>query len=133
MTHVWLVYGVALVAVIVRSWTAAPYLRLAAFVFLADWLGSNALHWFAGFDYRPLFPLADLAFGASFFFAWALLRKPWVLVVAALYGISSLAGLLAYGFTKEYSFDLALNAAFLARLAVVWISSSEPRKAQETT
>ena len=54
-------------------------------------------------------------------------------VLAALYAISGLVGWVAYAPGSKYSFDLALNAAFLARLAVVWITSSEPRKIQEIT
>lgn len=131
--HVWPVYGIAIGAVVVRSWPADRLLRMASFILLADWFAANALHWFSDFDYRPIFPRIDLALCATFAFAWVYFQKPWMMVLGALYWISSMVGWLADGHGSKYSFDLALNAAFLARLAVVWISSDEPRKAQEMT
>lgn len=131
MTHGWPIYLVLLIVVAARTRTADVALRVAAGVLFIDWLGSNALHWFAPFEYRPFFPASDLALAVAFLCAWIVLRRPWLTVLSALYAVSSLVGWLSYGLVKNHSFDLALNAAFLARLAVVWISSSEPRKLQE--
>lgn len=131
MTQVWPFYGAAMGAVTVRTWTADNTPRIAALALSVDWLASNLMRWLAPFDYRPIFRLTDIAFATVFCLAWFTYRRQWMVVLSALYLISGLIGLLAYGPGSLYSFDLALNTAFLARLAVVWIASSEPRKTQE--
>lgn len=134
MIYVWPVYAMVMAAVLVRAWYSGSIaLRIAGFVLATDWLVTNMMRWYAPFDSRTIFPVSDLAFAALFFIMWTPLRSPLMAVVASLYVISSLVGCLAYGPGSKYSFDLALNAAFLARLAVVWISLSEPRKNQQRT
>lgn len=133
MTHVWPLYGLGLAVVVMRSWRAAIDLRVAALVLAADWLGSNLIRWVSADDYRGGYQPMDLALAIAFFIAWLTVQKPWMAVIATLYLISGII-LATYENISgsKYSYDLALNAAFLARLAVIWISSTEPRKAQET-
>jgi len=128
-----IIYGALLAAVIIRAFRADVLLRVASFAMGADWVAANLMWWFAPFDHRPLFQLTDIAFATTLFLAWMAYRSPWMAVMSALYLISGLVGIFAYGAGSKYSLDLALNAAFLARLAVVWISSDEPRKSQEQT
>jgi hypothetical protein len=133
MIHVWPIYGALLTAVLIRAWFADPRLFAAAGVLAVDWLASNFSRWFAPFDYRLMFQPSDLTFAFLFLMAWTYWRRPWMAVISALYAISGFTGLAAYGPGSKYTYDLALNAAFLARLAVVWIASSEPRKIRERT
>ncbi len=125
------IYGTLIAAVIIRTFYADTMLRAVAFVMGVDWAASNLAWWFAPFDHRPIFVLTDIGLATAALLAWMTYRSPWMAVLSALYSISGAIGLLAYGPGSKYSFDLALNAAFLARLAVVWIASDEPRKAQE--
>jgi hypothetical protein len=128
VTHVWPIYGAAMVAITVRAWWVADRILLAAaLVLLADWLASNLSRWFLPFDYRLIFQPSDFMFGLVFILMWARYERPWLAVVSALYIISGITGVVAYGPGSKFTYDLALNAAFLARLAVVWIASFEPR------
>ena len=132
MSSLWPVaYGALLAAVVIRTFWADTDLRAAAFVFSVDWLAANLSRWLVPLDYRGFFVPSDLILATLFFVAWLIRSHVWLSVIFALYVISGLTGVIAAGPGSKYSFDLALNAAFLARLAVVWIASFEPRTAQE--
>lgn len=128
-----LVYGSAALSVVWRTWAfkaSSVELRIAALAILVDWSASNLGRWLVAFVYRPTFMSTDVALATTLALAWVARRQPWIAVLGTMYAISGIIGMFAYGADKQYSYDLALNAAFVARLAVVWIASSEPRSMQ---
>lgn len=128
-----LVYGPAALFVIWRTWAYKPVsaeMRVAALAIFIDWSAANLARWLAPFVYRPTFMSTDVALATTLAMAWVARRQPWMAVLGTMYAISGVIGMFAYGADKQYSYDLALNAAFVARLAVVWIASSEPRSMQ---
>lgn len=129
-----LLYGTAVILIAWRAFRSAGVeLRVAALAIFVDWSASNIARWLAPFDYRPTFMSTDWAMATILALAWVSRRHAWMAVLGMMYAISGTIGMFAYSADKMYSYDLALNAAFVARLAVIWIVSSEPRRGREQT